>query len=97
MWNKLIENLPPLEALETASLNRHRVESFKTARRLHFYRDPEDVNELKAFMEEYARQLVGPEIYDILIEAYNKEQKEPITDERAEALYLTVRKYTTGV
>ena len=60
----LVKEIPPIEELETQGANRHRSECFKTALHLTSRRTPYTEAEFNHFMNEYIRQLVGPEVYD---------------------------------
>lgn len=86
-WNKIIRKPPPIEDLDTAGSNRHRRECFNIALKL-CRSAPTSATELSLFMEEYVRQLIGPEIYDL----YNNYQEglSPIR------IYKDIRKYTLG-
>lgn len=86
-WTEMINVIPPIEELEIAGTNRHRKECFAVAVAL-TRRDPVTVEEFTAFMSEYVRQLVGPEIYD----TYNSFQ----TASNVKQAFRIIRKYTLG-
>lgn len=91
IWDQLIADTPEIEDLEIAGRNRHRDECFKIA--LHLRGEPKTEKEFYIFMGEYIRQLISPEVDDVLSQYENKE----LTDKQISALYRTIRKLTRGV
>lgn len=91
IWDQMIADIPEIEDLEIAGKNRHRDECFKIA--LHLRGEPKTDKEFYIFMGEYIRQLMSPEVDDVLTEYEGKE----LTDKKVTSLYRTIRKLTRGV
>ncbi len=60
----MVNKIPAIEDMDVAGANRNRAECFKIAQHVTCKQQPHTETEFNHFMNEYVRQLVGPEVYD---------------------------------
>ncbi len=88
MWDVMAKTKDRIEDLEIAGTNRHRRECFKAAIHITGIVYPNDHSEMRIFIKEYIRQLLGPEICDYF--------NDKVETEDVEQLFKRLRKYTMG-
>lgn len=93
MWNEIALNSRPLIALNVKGANRHRRECFKITK--HLCGNPKSSEQLKLWLMEYFRQLIGPEIYDTFENALEREIITNIHMD-VEEMFKEIQKYILG-